>query len=231
MNGAGAAGGAVRVVVADDQDLVRAGLRVLLENDPLITVVGEAADGRAALAAVRELRPDVVLMDLRMPGMGGLDATAALRADERLAGTRVLILTTFDDDEDILAAVGLGAAGYLLKDAPSEELRRAVRTAAAGGNLLSPPIARRVMEHLARAPRPPEPDPRLAALTERELAVLVRVGHGDTNEEIAAVLHISPATARTYVSRVLAKLHARDRTALAVLAHRSGLVGPDGPAH
>ncbi|MDT0444021.1 response regulator transcription factor [Streptomyces johnsoniae] len=217
------------VVVVDDQDLVRVGLRVLLGNDPRIRVVGEAADGAAALPLVRRTRPDVVLMDIRMPGMDGLAATAALRADPGLAGTRVVILTTFDDDTDILEAIGLGAAGYLLKDTPSDELRRAVHTAAAGGNLLSPPIARRVMEHLARAPRPPAPDPRLAALTERERAVLTRIGHGDANDEIAAALHISPATARTYVSRILAKLHARDRTALAVLAHRSGLVTPEGP--
>ncbi|MEV0733537.1 response regulator transcription factor [Polymorphospora sp. NPDC050346] len=213
----------IRVLVVDDQDLVRAGLRTLLENDPDITVAGEAADGRAALFQVRELRPDIVLMDIRMPGMDGLAATAAIRADESLAGSRVLILTTFDDDEDIVQAIALGAAGYLLKDTSSDELRRAVHTAAAGGNLLSPSIARRVMERLARAPKPPVPDPRLAALTERELAVLARIGSGATNDEIAAALHISPATARTYVSRILFKLGARDRTALAVIAHRSGL--------
>ena len=213
----------IRVVIVDDQDLVRAGIRALLENDPAITVVGEAADGRRALSIVREKRPDVVLMDIRMPRMDGLEATAAIRADSSLVGSRVLILTTFDEDADILDAVVGGAAGYLLKDTSSAELRQAVHTAAAGGNLLSPAIARRVMERLARAPKPAEPDPRLAALTERELAVLIRIGHGDSNGEIAAVLHISPATARTYVSRILAKLHARDRTALAVIAHRSGL--------
>ncbi|MGW0594870.1 response regulator [Streptosporangium sp. NPDC002607] len=213
----------ISVIVVDDQELVRAGLRTLLENDPEITVVGEASDGRAALSRVRELHPDIVLMDIRMPGMDGLEATAAIRADDSLAGSRVLILTTFDEDDDIIEAVTLGAAGYLLKDTPSDDLRKAVHTAAAGGNLLSPTIARRVMEHLARAPKPPEPDPRLAALTERELTVLTRVGHGDTNAEIAAALFISPATVRTYVSRILTKLDARDRTALAVIAHRSGL--------
>ncbi|WP_436763095.1 LuxR C-terminal-related transcriptional regulator [Streptosporangium sp. V21-05] len=133
----------------------------------------------------------------------------------------MLILTTFDDEEDIVEAVTLGAAGYLLKDTPSEDLRKAVRTAAEGGNVLSPAIARRVMERLARAPRPPEPDPRLATLTERERAVLARIGHAETNDRIAAALFISPATVRTYVSRILTKLDARDRTALAV--HRPPL--------
>ncbi|MEU4539129.1 response regulator transcription factor [Streptosporangium sp. NPDC023825] len=213
----------IGVVIVDDQELVRAGLRTLLENDPGITVVGEASEGRAALSRVREFHPDVVLMDIRMPGMDGLEATAAISADESLRGSRVLILTTFDDEEDIVEAVTVGAAGYLLKDTPSEDLRKAVRTAAGGGNVLSPAIARRVMERLARAPRPPEPDPRLATLTARELAVLARIGHAETNDGIAAALFISPATVRTYVSRILTKLDARDRTALAVIAHRSGL--------
>ena len=213
----------IRVLVVDDQDLVRAGLRTLLEADPRITVVGEAADGRAGVCLAHQLRPDVVLMDIRMPGLDGLAATAAIRADATLAASRVLILTTFDDDDDIIEAVALGAAGYLLKDTPSADLRRAVHTVAAGGNLLSPSVTRRVMEHLAAAPRRPPPDPRLAVLTERERAVLARVGLGETNDEIGRALFISPATARTYVSRLLAKLDARDRTALAVIAHRAGL--------
>ncbi|GGM51047.1 DNA-binding response regulator [Micromonospora sonchi] len=215
------------VLVVDDQDLVRTGIRTLLEADPQISVVGEAADGRSGLRLARQCRPDVVLMDIRMPVMDGLAATAAIRADDTLAATRVLILTTFDDDEDIIEAVGLGAAGYLLKDTPSDDLRRAVHTAAAGGNLLSPTVTRRVMEQLAAAPRQPPPDPRLSVLTDRERAVLSRVGLGETNDEIGCALFISPATARTYVSRLLAKLDARDRTALAVIAHRAGLSDPD----
>ncbi|MEU5551595.1 response regulator transcription factor [Micromonospora sp. NPDC047793] len=216
------------VLVVDDQDLVRAGIRTLLESDARISVVGEAADGRTGLHLARRLRPDVVLMDIRMPILDGLAATAAIRADETLTGTRVLILTTFDDDEDIVEAVRLGAAGYLLKDTGSDDLRRAVHTAAAGGNLLSPTVTRRVMEQLAAVPRLPPPDPRLAVLTERERAVLARVGLGESNDEIGRALFISPATARTYVSRLLAKLDARDRTALAVIAHRAGL---DDPGH
>lgn len=216
----------IRVVLVDDQDLVRAGLRALLENDPEITIVGEAGDGRTGLVVVRRLRPDIVLMDIRMPGMSGIDAAAAIHADPDLPDTRVLILTTFDDDAEILSAISGGAAGYLLKDTRGPDLRQAVHTAAAGDNLLSPAVTRRVMEHLANVPRPPEPDPRLDRLTERERAVLVRVGYGDTNAEIARALYISPATARTYVSRLLSKLDARDRTQLAVIAHRSGLSRP-----
>lgn len=212
-----------RVLLADDQDLVRAGLRMLLGADPAIEVVGEARDGDEAVARSCELRPDVVLMDVRMPGTGGIEATRRIRSDPELGGVRVLILTTFDDDDDVLEAIRLGAAGYLLKDTASDDLRRAVHTVAAGGNLLSPDITRRVMEQLASVPAQEPPDPRLAELTEREVAVLQRIALGETNAEIAAQLHISPATARTYVSRILAKLHARDRTQLAVIALNAGL--------
>ena len=213
----------IRVLLADDQDLVRAGLRMLLGNDPDLDVVGEAGDGDEAVARCRELRPDVVLMDVRMPRAGGIEATRRIRMDPDLVDVRVLILTTFDDDEDVLEAIRLGAAGYLLKDTASDDLRRAVHTVADGGNLLSPDITRRVMEHLASVPAQEPPDPGLAELTEREFAVLQRVALGETNAEIAAQLHISPATARTYVSRILAKLHARDRTQLAVIALNAGL--------
>lgn len=217
----------ITVLLADDQDLVRAGLRALLAHDPELEVVAEAASGRAAVAKTRQHRPQVVLMDIRMPGTDGIEATRQIRADRDLDGTRVLILTTFDDDADILEAIRLGAAGYLLKDAPSGDIRAAIRTVADGDNILSPTITRRLMEHVASQPEPPAADPRLADLTERERAVLRRIALGETNAEIAAVLFISPATARTYVSRILSKLHARDRTELAVIAHRSGLYSDD----
>lgn len=211
------------VLLADDQDLVRAGLRALMATDGDIDVVGEAADGRRAVELAARLRPDVVLMDIRMPRMDGIAATRAIRSDERLTATRVVILTTFDDDDDVIEAIRVGAAGYLLKDTPGPDLRDAVRTAAAGGNLLSPAVAGIVMDLVARSAPRLAPDPRLSMLTERELEVLVRIGHGDTNDEIARALFLSPATARTYVSRIITKLGARDRTELAILAHRSGL--------
>ncbi|MFC0680083.1 response regulator [Lysobacter korlensis] len=211
------------VLLVDDQDLVRAGLRALLAADPAITVVDEAGDGRRGVQLARRHQPDVVLMDIRMPGMDGLEATRAITGDPHLTETRVVILTTFDDEADVLEAMRVGAAGYLLKDTAGADLRAAVHVVGDGGNLLSPAITRRVMEMLAASPVPPTPDPRLAVLSEREREVLERIGHGDTNDEIAAKLFISPATARTYVSRILTKLSARDRTELAVLAHRSGL--------
>lgn len=210
----------IRVLIADDQELVRAGLRSLLEHDPEIAVVDEAADGAAAVRRVRQHRPDVVLMDLRMPGGNGLDATAEISADPGLSAVRVLVLTTFDDAGDVLAAVRAGAAGYLLKDAGADELRRAVRSVAAGHALLAPGVTRHVLDAVARRPAP---DRDLSGLTEREREVLARVGLGETNAEIGRALLISPATARTYVSRLLTKLDARDRTQLAVIAHRAGL--------
>ncbi|WP_460688385.1 response regulator transcription factor [Nesterenkonia suensis] len=214
----------ISVLLVDDQDLVRTGLRALLTHDPEIEVVAESRTGQDALRAVRAHRPDVVLMDIRMPVMDGIEATRQICADPELGDSRVLILTTFDDDQDIVDAIRAGAAGYLLKDIPAAELRAAVRTAADGGNLLSPAIARKVMEHMASTPSPQDGTAvDLSALTDREVEVLTRVGHGETNAEIGAALFLSPATARTYVSRILSKLQARDRTELAIIAHRAGL--------
>ncbi len=212
-----------RVLLVDDQDLVRAGLRALLSNDPDLSIIGEATSGDEAVAMTRQHNPDVVLMDIRMPVMNGVEATRQIRADPDLISTRILILTTFDDEDEILEAIRFGAAGYLLKDTPSGELRAAVHAVADGDNSLSPSIARRVMDHIAKTPRPMIHNQRLDKLTDRELAVLQRIAHGENNTEIAEVLFISPATARTYVSRILTKLQARDRTELAIIAHRSGL--------
>jgi len=213
----------ISVLLVDDQELVRAGLRTLLTIEEQIEVVGEAGDGHSAIRATRRERPDVVLMDLQMPAMSGTEATRAICTDPDLATTRVLILTTFDDDEDILAAVRAGAAGYLLKDTPSAELRRAVHAVAQGESLLSPQVTRKVMAHIAGTPAPSADQVDLPALTEREIEVLTRLAHGMTNSEIASDLYLSHATARTYVSRILTKLDARDRTELAILGHRAGL--------
>lgn len=214
------------VVIVDDQDLVRAGLRALLTNDGSIDVLAEATDGRRGVAAARRHRPDVVLMDLRMPVMDGIRATREIRATPELAATAVVVLTTFDDNTDIVEALRAGAAGYLLKSAPREELRDAVHRIARGERMLSPEVTGRVMDMVVSGSAGTSPDPRLALLSERELEVLGRIGHGDSNDEIARALHLSPATARTYVSRILTKLGARDRPELIVLAHRAGLVPP-----
>ncbi|MEU7573656.1 response regulator transcription factor [Micromonospora sp. NPDC049240] len=214
----------VRVVVVDDQHLVRTGLRALLERAPDIVVVGEAGDGVGAVAVVREQRPDLVLMDVRMPGGDGLAATRRILTDPTLAGVQVVVLTTFDDDEYLFEAIRAGAAGFLLKDTPPDALRDAVRVVAGGDALLSPAVTRRV---LAAAARSPVADPaRLAGLTARERDVLAQVGTGRSNAEIGAALFLSPDTARTYVSRLLQKLAARDRAQLVVIAYESGLVRP-----
>lgn len=216
----------IRVVLVDDQQLVRAGLRPLAERDGDIEVVGEASDGRAGLARVRELRPDLVLMDLRMPMMDGLEATRAIVADPLLDGIRVLVLTTFDEDEHVHEAIRAGAAGYLLKDIAPDDLRSAIRAVAAGGSLLSPAITAAVMRAAAEGATARTDPSALAGLTEREIDVLTGIGRGLTNAEIASELFLSPATSRTYVSRLLAKLGARDRAALVVLAYETGLVRP-----
>ncbi|MGW5013622.1 response regulator [Micromonospora chalcea] len=214
----------IRVVLVDDQHLVRTGLRALLDRTPDIEVVGEAGDGRSGLAVVREQRPDIVLMDVRMPGGDGLEATRRILTDPTLDGVQVLMLTTFDDDEYLFEAIRAGAAGFLLKDTAPDALRDAVRTVAGGDALLSPAVTRRV---LAAAARSPVADPaRLAGLTARERDVLAQVGAGRSNTEIGQALFLSPDTARTYVSRLLQKLNARDRAQLVVIAYESGLVRP-----
>ncbi len=216
----------IRIVLVDDQELVRTGLRALAERDGDIEVVGEAADGQEGLARVRELRPDVVLMDLRMPRLDGIAATARITADAALDGVRVVVLTTFDEDEDVLAAIRAGAAGYLLKDVAPAALRDAVRVVAGGESLLSPAVTTTVLSQLGERLASRVDPALLDGLTPREREVLALVGRGMSNDEIGAELFLSPATARTYVSRLLAKLHARDRSRLVVLAYESGLVRP-----
>ncbi|MFI2431936.1 response regulator [Streptomyces sp. NPDC018693] len=189
-------------------------------------VVGETADGQAAVSACRELRPDVVLMDIRMPGMDGLEASRAIAGDERLASVKVVILTTFDLDDYVYGALRAGATGFLVKDTEPEELLRAVRVAARGDALISPSVTRRLIAEFAGRVKGPEPDPRLDVLTDREREVMRLVASGLTNDEIAARLVLSPSTAKTHVSRILSKLGARDRSQVVVLAYESGLVSP-----
>ncbi len=216
----------IRIVLVDDQELVRTGLRTLAERDGDIIVVGEAGTGRAGLARIRELHPDVVLMDVRMPEMDGLQATREVVADPQLGNVRVLVLTTFDEDEHVFEAIRAGAAGYLLKDVSPPDLRHGIRAVAAGESLLSPSVTRTVLRSLADRLRASVDDTPLQALTEREREVLALVGRGLSNEEIAQELFLSPATARTYVSRLLTKLDARDRARLVVVAYETGLVIP-----
>jgi DNA-binding NarL/FixJ family response regulator len=219
----------IRVLLADDQALVRSGFRVLLQTAADIEVVGEAGDGRQAIEQTRRLRPDVVLMDIRMPVLDGLAATKAVSADPDLAGVRILILTTFDEDSYVFQALRAGAAGFLVKDADTEDLLYAVRVVAAGQALLSPTATRALIEaYVARpeAATPPTPAAVLGVLTDREREVLALVGTGLSNDEIATELVLSPATARTHVSRIMTKLAARDRAQLVVAAYESGLVRP-----
>ncbi|MGH9155399.1 MAG: response regulator transcription factor [Acidimicrobiales bacterium] len=218
----------IRVLVADDQTLVRAGFSVLLRSADDIEVVGEAGDGHEAVALAMRDRPDVVLMDIRMPGTDGLEATRRITAEERLAHTRVVILTTFDLDEYVFEAIRAGASGFLLKDTLPDDLLAAVRVVAGGQALLAPSVTRRLMEQFVRRPEAGslEPPPGLDTLTERETEVLVAVARGLSNSEIADSLFMSPATAKTHVSRVLTKLHARDRAQLVMLAYEAGIVAP-----
>jgi DNA-binding NarL/FixJ family response regulator len=217
----------VRVVLADDQTLVRSGFRALLERSEDIEVVGEAADGAEAVDVVRRTRPDVVLMDIRMPGVDGLEATRRITSYDSLADVRVVMLTTFELDEYVFAALHAGASGFLLKDVEPDALRDAVRVVAEGEALLSPSVTRRLIrEFVAQPGRHRSPPERLADLTDREREVMALVAQGLSNQEIAERLVISPATAKTHVSRTMMKLHAHDRAQLVVLAYETGLVRP-----
>jgi DNA-binding NarL/FixJ family response regulator len=215
----------IGVLVADDQDLVRLGLRALIGAEDDMRVLGEAADGLAAVALARELRPDIILMDVRMPGIDGIEATRRLSADPDLAGLRVIVLTTFELDEYVFDALRHGASGFLTKDTKPAEVLQAIRLVAAGEALLSPSVTRRVVREFATRPsRIRRPHPQLDTLTDREKEVVGLAGEGLSNEEIAERLVVSPATARTHVSRAMVKLGARDRAQLVVFAYQSGLV-------
>ncbi|GAA3390083.1 response regulator transcription factor [Streptomyces roseoviridis] len=217
----------IRVVLADDQTLVRAGFRSILADEDDIEVVGEAADGERAVALARELRPDVVLMDVRMPVLDGLEATRRITGDARLDGVRVVILTTFDVDDYVYGALRAGASGFLVKDTEPMELLHGIRVVARGDALIAPAVTRRLIAEFAgRAVRRPDPSPRLNALTEREREVMGLVGAGLSNDEIAQRLVLSPATAKTHVSRIMTKLDVRDRAQLVILAYESGMITP-----
>jgi DNA-binding NarL/FixJ family response regulator len=217
----------IRVVLADDQHLVRAGFRVLLDGEDDIVVVGEASDGEGAVEVVRGTHPDVVLMDIRMPGVDGLEATRRIAEDGSLGDVRVVVVTTFELDEYVFEALRAGAAGFLVKHTEPAELLRAVRVIAAGEALLSPSVTRTLIGRFATGPRKPVPVDHegVATLTDREREAVVLVAEGRSNEEIAAEWVVSPATVRTHVSRAMAKLHARDRAQLVVIAFQTGLAG------
>jgi DNA-binding NarL/FixJ family response regulator len=220
----------IRVGIADDQSLVRDGFRVQLGLVADMTFVGEASNGLQALALARQQRPDVLLMDVRMPELDGIEATRRITGDPDTAGVRVLVLTTFDLDEHVYAALAAGASGFLLKDVTPEDLVKAIRVVAAGESLLAPSVTSLLVREFARRPQPGRPHgDTLAELTEREREVLALVAQGLSNAEIAGRLVVSPATAKTHVSRILTKLGLRDRTQLVVVAYESGLVvpGPD----
>jgi len=214
----------IRVVVADDQQLIRAGFRSLLESEPDLEVVADAGTGAEAVEQVTRLRPDVVLMDIRMPGGDGLWATEQIAGNPELAGTHIVIVTTFELDEYVVQAIRAGASGFLVKDTEPTELIRAVRVAAAGDALLSPGVTRRLLTRLETGLRRPSDPAALAVLTDREREVLALVGRGLTNTEIGVRLFLSPLTAKTHVSRIMSKLAARDRVQLVILAYESGLV-------
>lgn len=225
--GSSSANAPIRVLVADDEALVRSGFKVLLDLEDDITVVGEATNGHEAFERTRATRPDVVLMDIRMPKLDGIQATAQIAETRGLEQVRVLILTTYDPDDHVFDALQAGASGFLLKDAGPSELLHAVRVVAVGDALLAPRITRRLIgQFAARRQVARAAEERLAVLTEREREVMALVGQGLSNHEIGNELFLSPATVRTHVSHAMAKLGARDRAQLVVIAHRTGLVSP-----
>jgi DNA-binding NarL/FixJ family response regulator len=218
----------ISVVVVDDQALVRLGLRTLLQSEDDMAIAGEAEDGKAALTIIRSARPDVVLMDIRMPVMDGIEALRAIVDDPELRGTRVVMLTTFELDEYVFESLRAGASGFLIKDTDPAELLHAIRVVAGGESLLSPTVTRRVIEEFASRPsRQLSVHPGIRTLTEREREVVTLVAEGLNNDEIAERLVVSPATARTHVSRSMVKLNARDRAQLVVFAYQSGLAPED----
>jgi DNA-binding NarL/FixJ family response regulator len=216
----------IRVVLADDQALLRAGFRALLSSEDDIEVAGEADDGEAAVALTMRLVPDVVLMDIRMPRLDGIAATSRIVGDERLHAVKVVILTTFESDENVFAALRAGASGFLVKDTEPVELIRAVRVVAQGDSLLSPGVTRRLIEAFATRPSEERRPPELSSLTDREREVMALVAAGLSNDEIADRLVVSPTTVKTHVSRTMGKLGAHDRAQLVVFAYESGLVTP-----
>jgi DNA-binding NarL/FixJ family response regulator len=215
----------IQVLVAEDQPIVRAGFRALIDAEHDMAVAAEAATGREAVSEARRTHPDLVLMDIRMPDMDGLDATQQITTEATLSGTRVLVLTTFELDEYVFGALRAGASGFLLKGGEPGELLHAIRTVAAGESLLAPSVTRRLIEAFAAQPAPAGPPDGIDELTPREHEVLQLVAAGLTNLEIAGELHLSPLTAKTHVSRILTKLRARDRVQLVVLAYQSGIAG------
>ncbi|MHB9861524.1 response regulator [Streptomyces sp. YIM S03343] len=221
----------IRVLLADDQALLRATFRILIDTDPGMTVVGEAANGREALELARAEHPDVIVMDIRMPGTDGLTATSLIAADPGLAATRILILTTFEDDENVAKALRAGAGGFLGKDVSAEGLLAGIRTIAEGETLLSPTATRSLITRFLATPEPSRPDSpeQLASLTDREREVMSLAALGKSNDEIADHLVVSPLTIRSHIHRAMTKLQARDRAQLVVLAYQTGLVRAEPP--
>ena len=214
----------IRVAIADDQPMIRNGFRLQVQHAPDLELVGEASNGEQAVALARTQRPDVLLMDIRMPGRDGIAATADITSDPALAAVRVIVLTTFDLDEYVYGALRAGASGFLLKDASPEELHQAIRQVADGGALIAPTITRRLIAEFSSRPRQGAPSASVDELTDREVDVLRLVGRGLSNAEIAETLVLSPLTVKTHVSRILTKLAVRDRAQLVVLAYESGVV-------